>query len=315
MNRIDRVTAILIQLQSRKIVKAQDIADRFNISLRTVYRDINTLEEAGVPILGEAGVGYSLMEGYRLPPVMFTKEEAAAFLTAEKFVEKLTDQSTRESYQSGMFKVRSVLRSNEKDMLENIEAHIEVRQHYAPFSGAGQNILQPLLRSIADKEVLHIAYHAGVQAEPSQRDIEPIGIFYTSGYWHCIAYCRLRGDYRDFRADRIQKISGTGQHFDQAHPTLKDYLKQLSQQENLHEIIINVQQRMAMYLQESKYYYGFVSQKPCDEEGMVQMTFLSHPEWFVRWFTMYAEKADIIKPESMRVQMKEYIGRLAEKFS
>ncbi len=79
MNRIDRVTAILIQLQSKKIVRAQEIAERFSISLRTVYRDIKTLEEAGIPIAGEAGVGYSIMEGYRLPQVMFTKEEAIAF--------------------------------------------------------------------------------------------------------------------------------------------------------------------------------------------------------------------------------------------
>ena len=89
MNRLDRISAILIQLQSRRVVKAADIADRFNISLRTVYRDIRSLEEAGIPLIGEAGVGYSLADGYRLPPVMFTREEATAFLTAEKFIEKL----------------------------------------------------------------------------------------------------------------------------------------------------------------------------------------------------------------------------------
>src|SRR3954454_9013917 len=118
MNRIDRVTAILIHLQSKKIVKAQDIAERFNISLRTVYRDIKTLEEAGVPLIGEAGIGYSIMDGYRLPPVMFTKEEATAFLTAEKLMEKLTDPLSEESYKSAMYKVRSVLRVAEKDFLE-----------------------------------------------------------------------------------------------------------------------------------------------------------------------------------------------------
>src|SRR6201995_5767023 len=116
MNRIDRISAILIHLQSRRVVKAGDIADRFNISLRTVYRDMKTLEEAGIPLIGEAGVGYSIMDGYRLPPVMFTKEEATAFLTAEKFVEKLTDTSTSGHYQSAMFKVRAVIKTSEKDL-------------------------------------------------------------------------------------------------------------------------------------------------------------------------------------------------------
>src|ERR1700739_4908423 len=126
MNRIDRLTAILIQLQSKRVVKAQDIAERFSISLRTVYRDVRSLEEAGIPLAGEAGVGYSIMDGYRLPPVMFTKEEATAFLTAEKLIEKLTDASTEESYKSAMYKIKAVLRATEKDYIEHIDKHIEV---------------------------------------------------------------------------------------------------------------------------------------------------------------------------------------------
>src|ERR1700752_1319157 len=152
MNRIDRVTAILIQLQSRRVVKAQDIAERFDISLRTVYRDVATLQEAGVPIVGEAGVGYSIMDGYRLPPVMFTKEEAMAFLTAEKLVEKLTDSSTKESYLSAMYKVKAVLRSAEKEYLENINGHIEVIGNpYLPKDINTANPLQSILKSISEK--------------------------------------------------------------------------------------------------------------------------------------------------------------------
>src|SRR5689334_22287543 len=161
MNRIDRVTAILIQLQSKKIVKAQDIAERFNISLRTVYRDIKTLEEAGVPVIGEAGLGYSIMDGYRLPPVMFTKEEATAFLTAEKLIEKFTDTSTEVSYKSAMYKVRAVLRGAEKDMLENIEEHIEVIRKVLPYNETSvNNTLHSLLKSVSEKKVLNIHYDA-----------------------------------------------------------------------------------------------------------------------------------------------------------
>ena len=98
MNRIERISSILIQLQSKNTIKAKEIADRFEISLRTVYRDIRSLEEAGVPLIGEAGIGYSLVDGFRLPPILFTKEEAMALITAEKLVEKVTDYSYIKSY-------------------------------------------------------------------------------------------------------------------------------------------------------------------------------------------------------------------------
>ena len=95
MNRINRVTSILIQLQSKKIIPAKEIAQRFNISLRTVYRDIRTLEEAGIPIGSEAGKGYFLVEGFLLPPVMFTAAEVGALITAGKFLNCHGDESFR----------------------------------------------------------------------------------------------------------------------------------------------------------------------------------------------------------------------------
>ena len=107
--RFDRIVAILIQLQSKKIVKAQELADRFECSLRTIYRDIRTLEASGVPIYSEAGVGYALMDGYRLPPVMFTREEVSSFIAAEKLMQKFTDPSLGTHYASAMYKLKAVL--------------------------------------------------------------------------------------------------------------------------------------------------------------------------------------------------------------
>src|SRR6266550_1860858 len=118
MNRIDRLAAILIQLQSRRLIKAQDIAEKFSISLRTVYRDIHALEEAGVPVGGEAGIGYRLMEGYKLPPVMFNQDEASALLTAAKLVQSKTDAGISKHYTSALDKIKAVLRLSEKDHIE-----------------------------------------------------------------------------------------------------------------------------------------------------------------------------------------------------
>jgi predicted DNA-binding transcriptional regulator YafY len=315
MNRIDRVTAILIQLQSKKIVKAQDIAERFNISLRTVYRDIKTLEEAGVPLIGEAGMGYSIMDGYRLPPVMFTKEEATAFLTAEKLIEKFTDTSTERSYKSAMYKVRAVLRSTEKDMLENIEEHIEVLRKVMPFNDSSvNNTLQTILKSISEKRVLHLKYGAFHSDEVTERDIEPIGIFYSNGYWHTIGFCRLRNDYRDFRTDRILQISATDMIFDKAHPSLKTYLERMEEKQEMQTVIINVDAYAAKYLNMQKYYYGFVKEEKADD--CVQMTFLTpYDDLFERWLITFADHAEVITPDSLKQKLKDLVCNIQQRIS
>src|SRR5436190_19791823 len=122
MNRIDRLTAILIQLQTKRIVRAEEIANRFEISLRTVYRDVKALMEAGVPIGSEAGTGYFIVDGYHLPPVMFSQEEASAMLMAGKLAEKMTDLSVKREFESALMKVKAVLNDDGKDHLEMLQS-------------------------------------------------------------------------------------------------------------------------------------------------------------------------------------------------
>ncbi|QQL49194.1 helix-turn-helix transcriptional regulator [Mucilaginibacter ginkgonis] len=305
MNRIDRISAILIQLQSRKTVRAQDIADRFDISLRTVYRDVKTLEEAGIPLIGEAGVGYSIVDGYRLPPVMFTRDEAAAFLTAEKMVNKLTDADNSASYSSAMFKIRSVLRSAEKDYLESIEQNIEVlkfRGHHAQ-KAAPQNQLQLILQAVAKKEVLRLKYKRPWGELVESRDIEPVGVFYLDNYWHLIAWCRLRSDYRDFRFDRMESLGETGLHFDTIHPPLSEHLNKMYKDTELLKIVIRITREAAPYLGEQRFYHGFVSEQLVGDE--VEMQFLSPSlEGFARWMMVFADQVRIISPPELKQRVK-----------
>lgn len=126
MNRINRVTSILIQLQSKKIIPAKEIAQRFNISLRTVYRDIRTLEEAGIPIGSEAGKGYFLVEGFLLPPVMFTAAEVGALITAGKFLNCHGDESFIKDFDSAMYKIKSILKHGEKNYAQELENSIKL---------------------------------------------------------------------------------------------------------------------------------------------------------------------------------------------
>jgi predicted DNA-binding transcriptional regulator YafY len=313
MNRIDRVTAILIQLQSRKVVKAQDIADRFGISLRTVYRDIKTLEEAGIPLYGEAGIGYSIMDGYRLPPVMFTKEEATAFLTAEKLIEKMTDASTDESYKSAMYKVRAVLRSTEKDFLETLDNQIQVFKRSRKSLEDKPPALQTILKGIAGKQVLRINYFAQHNQQKSEREVEPLGIFYLENFWHLIGWCRLRKAYRDFRVDRISSIRLSEEVFKKDHPSLEEYIEERKKDKHeLVSVVLMVEKDICHWLDEQKYFSGFISQHETPE-GMEMHFLTSSIEGFACWFMMFGERARIIEPEALRERVAEMAESVLKK--
>ncbi len=313
MNRIDRLTAILVQLQSKRVVKAQEIADKYKLSLRTVYRDIKALDEAGVPLIGEAGVGYSIMEGYRLPPVMFTKEEATAFLTAEKLVEKLTDTSTQKNYGSAMLKVKAVLRLSEKDYLEDLEQHIEVLENqYVPKQTNDTIHLQNVLQCIAQKKVLRMDYFANHSQQHSKRDVEPVGIYFLAGNWYMVAYCRLRKDYRNFKFNNVNSLAVSNEFFQQQHPALKNFLTKVSKEKELQQVVLLVDKSIIKYFGDQKYYNGFVSQKEVGDK--VEMTFLTASlNGFARWYMHFGEHADIIKPQQLRDIVKDALTAIRKK--
>src|SRR5690606_12981882 len=144
---------------------------------RTIYRDIRTLESSGVPIVSEAGVGYSIMDGYRLPPVMFTREEAGSFVAAEKLMQKFADKSLGAYYESAMYKVKSVLRGSEKDWINALETQIQVNAGQGLFNDEIPNALEIIFESIAEKKQIVLSYQSFHKDEFTNRQIEPVGLF------------------------------------------------------------------------------------------------------------------------------------------
>ena len=138
-------------------MKVQQISERFNISIRIVYRDIRTLEEAGIPIIGNPGIGYTLAEGFKLSPLMFTQKEALSFLIAEKLVHELTDSNSNEHYKSGIEKIRPVMRFADKNMLETMEKCMSVLDTYKS-STYKPDILLLILQSIYETNVNRCIY-------------------------------------------------------------------------------------------------------------------------------------------------------------
>jgi predicted DNA-binding transcriptional regulator YafY len=314
MNRFDRLTAILIQLQSKRIVKAQEIADRFEISLRTVYRDLKSLEEAGVPLIGELGVGYSLVEGYKLPPVMFNRDEAIAFQFAEKIVEKYADHANSEHYKSGMYKIKAVLKHVEKEVVEDMAERIKVVDK-KPKSPASSQVVSSLLASISEKKIVHIRYAVWDEEKKDQivsRKIEPIGIFFEEGQWSVIAYCYHIKDYRHYRTERIHQITSTDESFHKKHMTLNHFFDQVTGAKMMIKIILNVEADFAHYIQEQKLNYGFAGEEILDNKQL-QWTFLAYcTDAFTRWFITFADHAKIVEPDLLRVVVKDYLTEISK---
>lgn len=309
MNRIDRLTAMLIHLQSKKVVKAEEMADRFEISLRTVYRDVKALMEAGVPIGSEAGKGYFIVDGYHLPPVMFTQDEASSMIMAGKFVEKMTDKSVRKAFESAMFKIKAVMSESEKDHLDLLQSHIEV--YVSPRSAQNQgefpdHFMTEIQRAVVQKQVLKIDYISNTE-EPTSREVEPIGLFYYSSAWHLIAYCRLRNGYRDFRADRIKELKNTTTKFQGRNLlSLQEYFQSMFQSnQGLVKAVVEFDKAALR----GRPVYGSISQ--ADLGTKIRAEFMmDNDSHMARWLMMFGTSADVIEPESLKLTIAELAEEL-----
>lgn len=306
--RFDRIVEIMIQLQSKRVIKAQELADRFEVSLRTIYRDIKSLEQAGVPIIGEAGAGYSIVDGYKLPPVIFTKEEALSFIGAEKLMEKYMDTLMIADYKSAIFKIKSVLKYTEKDLISALEKQIKIRRtDYEFFNKDVPQALQIIFKSIASKKQVHIQYKGMNDLTAQNRKLEPIGLFLEKGFWYIAAYCCLRSDYRQFRADRIISIELSDADFESQRLSLDDFLK--SQQETIKKTIIKISTslNLAPYFNWERLHFGFKSETVFDDCIEMLFEYDGNLEYFARWFLMFADESEIIEPQSLKDRVNEIL--------
>ncbi len=314
MNRVDRLHAILTVLQSKRVVRAEDLAARFNISIRTVYRDIRALEEGGIPIGAEAGVGYFLTEGFHLPPVMFTHQEARALLLAGKLLEKQTDLSTMEHFTNALTKVRAVLDAEKKDELEGLEQKILVNPFPSSKPSVGDLRLDQVKEALANNYVIKLNYYASGSGEATEREVEPIGICYYYSSWHLIAYCRLRKDYRDFRLDRITGLKVLPERFLRIrHPGITEYMEKLMRGTELTTIVLKVPHTMLRYMQESKYTMGLLTE--LTEGDYAILNFASYSlEYFARWLLMFGGGIEIVSPPELYEKVTAVVKELGDKY-
>lgn len=223
MRRADRLFQIVQHLRGGRLVTAARLADRLEVSERTIYRDIVDLKATGVPIDGEAGVGYILREGFDLPPLMFSRDEIVALVTGARLARAWGGAATARAAEEALIKIEAVLPAAERYRVARTEIH-------APdgMMAAGDRVHFDVLERAADRADVVSIHYRDEQGTQSERDIRPLGLWFWGKVWTLVAWCELRNDFRTFRLDRITSIEACGRRFrPEPGKTLKDFYRRM----------------------------------------------------------------------------------------
>ncbi|NUQ82983.1 MAG: YafY family transcriptional regulator [Bacteroidetes bacterium] len=313
LNRFDRLIGILLVLQSGPVVRAADLASRFGVSIRTIYRDLRSLEAAGVPLAAEAGDGYRLVQGYQLPPVMFSPSESVALMTAIRLSEGLTDDSQKASLDTARHKILSILPHHLKESVNRLHQSVLVYEPLGSVSTIQQPRMDAIQQAILSQLILAIDYQSGGGKTVTHRQIEPYGLFYFSNRWHLIAWCRLRRDFRDFRLDRIRSLSITEETF-RKDPAfhLHSFLDSQSEPSGTATFTFRTDIQTATVIR-NQFWMGISDWEESD--GLVTITYTSQQlDWMARWILQFGNRVRILGPESAKELVREELIRLTDHY-
>jgi len=315
MNRTDRLVAMVMHLQGRRVVRAEELANRFEISLRTVYRDVAALAEAGVPIVGEAGVGYCLVRGYHLPPVMLTADEAGALVVGAQMVQHFGDASLVEPMISAIDKLRGVLPRDRQEHVDRLARQVIVSSRpgrVAPEATA-QAWLLPVQRGIAERRVLRMSYRARLAETATARDVEPLGVVFYGGAWYLVAWCRLRRDFRHFRVDRVQRLEPLAETFPaRADFSLKRHLDAQTRRNDTEPARIWLSERAIQRARSESWATLIEEQK---RDGGAEFTLFTFSlAWLARWLLAFGADAEALEPPQLRELVCEQAEQILARY-
>lgn len=225
MRRADRLFQIVQLLRGGRLVTARALSERLEVSERTIYRDVADLMATGVPIDGEAGVGYLLRSGFDLPPLMFTRDELAALTLGARFVKAWSGARLALAAEEALVKIEAVLPEREKRAVA--ETNLYAMGFGLPDEVRGTVDLLEL--AIRERRRVHVAYQS-LDGEATERDLRPLGLYHWGKVWTLASWCELRTDFRHFRVDRIVAIAECGDRFrDEPGRTLRDLLRRMAE--------------------------------------------------------------------------------------
>lgn len=313
MNRTDRLLAIILLLRSRKKLSARKLAEIFEVSIRTIYRDIDSLCQANVPIAVELGPegGYSLMETYSLPPVMFTPDEAVALFLGGSFIAHRQGTPFREAINTALIKIEDILPEELRKSVyiasQSILFDVKDRKNYSVAS----EVFQMINKAILERKCILMVYHSAREDRITERVVAPYGLIYDDGIWYLIGHCHLRGQERMFHVNRIKEISLTDRNFevpkefDLKSLADKGWAKSLaeSMKRDYPRIRIKVTKEISEKLRED-WLLRYANREET-EDGKVILTYHDAVESHLYFMYRFGADCEVLEPKELRDQVVE----------
>jgi predicted DNA-binding transcriptional regulator YafY len=314
MNRTDRLLAIVLELQRKGTRRAEDLATSFETSKRTIYRDIQALCESGVPVVSQSGVGYSLVEGYFLPPVSFSVDEATMLLLGGDFVAQNFDAQYRDAAASASRKIEAVISEKLRGEVEYLRDSITFVAPATLASGESASFLPQLRRAIIERRTIRFDYHTRYsqdgRAARNTREADPYAMLHYGDAWYLIGHCHLRRDIRNFRLDRMTSLRLLDKTFNR--PPNFRLEPPVDDQRNL-KVIALFSPEAAPWVRESRSYY-IDSMEDVADGLLVTMRVRVENEIF-QWLFSWGPQVRILEPESLRRRLVTEAGKILENYS
>ena len=305
---MDRRLLILMRLREEAAVRAADLAYEIGCSVRTVYRDIDALSQAGVPVAAMPGEGYRLVEGYHLPPVAFTADEAVQLLMGADLVRGLGTTDQRETVRSAVAKVEAVLRPETREEVGRLRNRIRVSTWMSREPSPWLPLLQ---QAVVEERVLWLRYHSYSPDEVTERRVEAHGLTFYGNDWHLVAYCRLREAMRDFRASRILEADLLPDTFERL-PDSEWFANDPPEHHEQVEVRVWIDSPMARWARE-QLVYGFEREEQ-GEGGSVFVFRVRDLRRLFPWLLSWGGSAQVLSPPDVADQVAAESRAAAERY-
>jgi predicted DNA-binding transcriptional regulator YafY len=312
MNRTDRLLAIVLELQRKGHRRAEDLAASFETSKRTIYRDIQALCESGVPVIAQPGSGYSLLDGYFLPPVSFSTDEATMLLLGSEFVADNFDAQYREAAHSASRKIEAVLSQKLRAEVDYLRSSITFVPAQVLSGSAAANFLPPLRRAIIEQRRIRFHYHTRYSEDGSSaqriREADPYGLLHYADSWYFIGHCHLRNDIRNFKVNRISDLEVLEKAFERP-----PNFRMEPPEDDSRRLVVRAlfDREVAPWVREMRSFY--VTSMEEHPDGLMVSMMVRVENEVLPWLLSWGGQVQVLEPESVRRRLVEEAKKMLEK--